>query len=63
MNREKIICIFCGAIAKVKEQDKLIIVSCPRCKRETEVDEYQDIFDQWLGDIRNKDGVTGTSVW
>jgi len=57
MNREKIICIFCGAIAKVKEQDKLIIVSCPRCKRETEVDEYQDIFDQWLGDIRNKDGV------
>jgi len=56
MNREKIICIFCGGIAKVKEQDKLIIVSCPRCKRETEVDEYQEIFEQWLGDIRNKDG-------
>ncbi|MDX2511796.1 MAG: hypothetical protein QNK25_07085 [Desulfobacterales bacterium] len=56
MERETIICIFCGAIAKVKEQSDLIIVSCPRCKRETEVDEYQDIFDQWLGDIRNKDG-------
>ena len=56
MEREKIICIFCGTIANVKEQDNLIIVSCPRCKRETEVDEYQAIFDQWLGDIRNKDG-------
>jgi phage FluMu protein Com len=56
MEREKIICIFCGAIANVKEQDNLIIVSCPRCKRETEVDEYQEIFNQWLGDIRNKDG-------
>jgi len=44
MERETIICIFCGAIAKVKEQDNQIIVSCPRCKRETEVDEYQDIF-------------------
>ena len=56
MDREKIICIFCGAIAKIKERDNLKIVSCPRCKRETELDEYQDIFDQWLGDIRNKDG-------
>jgi hypothetical protein len=56
MEREKIICIFCGAIAHVKEQDNLIIVSCPQCKRETEVDEYQEIFNQWLGDIRNKNG-------
>ncbi len=56
MERENIICIFCGAIAKVKEQDDLIIVFCPRCKRETEVDEYQEIFNQWLGDVRNKDG-------
>jgi aspartate 1-decarboxylase len=56
MNRKNIICIFCGAIAKIKEHDDLIIVSCSQCKRETEVDEYQDIFDQWLGDIRNKDG-------
>jgi hypothetical protein len=56
MDRENIICIFCGAIAKIKEQDDLIIVSCPQCKRETELDEYQTIFDKWLGDIRNKDG-------
>jgi aspartate 1-decarboxylase len=56
MEREKIICIFCGAIAKITEQDDLKIVFCPECKRETELDEYQDRFDVWLGDIRNKDG-------
>jgi len=53
--REKIICIFCGAIAKIKEQDDLVIVSCIKCKRETELDEYQVIFDQWLSGIHNKD--------
>jgi hypothetical protein len=31
-------------------------VTCPKCKRETELDTYQDMFDQWMGDIRNKDG-------
>ena len=55
MDREKIICIFCGRIAQIKEQDDLKIVVCPKCKRETELAAYQDIFDQWLGDIRNKD--------
>jgi len=56
MKREKIICIFCGKIAQIKEQNDLMIVVCPKCKRETELDTYQDIYDQWLGDIRNKDG-------
>jgi len=56
MKREKIICIFCGKIAQIKEQDDLKIVVCTKYKRETELDTYQDIFDQWLGDIRNKDG-------
>ena len=56
MDRERIICIFCGAIARIKEQKDLKVVFCPQCKRETELDEYQDTFDQWLGDIRNKDG-------
>ena len=56
MKREKIICIFCGKIAQIEEQDNLKIVVCPKCKRETDLDTYQDIFDQWLGDIRNKDG-------
>ena len=46
MEREKIICIFCGRIAKIKEQGDLKIVICPKCKRETEMDEYQDVFDR-----------------
>jgi len=56
MEPENIICIFCGRIAKIEKQGDQKIVACPKCKRETELDEYQDIFDQWLGDIRSKDG-------
>ena len=54
--RERIICIFCGTIVKIKEQADLKIVPCPQCKRETELDNYQDLLDIWMGDIRNKDG-------
>ena len=56
MDRETIKCFFCGGKANIKEQGDLKIVVCPNCKRETELDAYQDIFDIWLGDIRNKDG-------
>ena len=56
MERERIICIFCGNIAQIKEQDDLKIVVCLKCERETELVAYQDMFDQWLGDIRNKNG-------
>ena len=43
MEGEKIICIFCGRIAKIEEQDDLRIVVCPKCKRETELNTYQGI--------------------
>jgi hypothetical protein len=55
MAADKIICIFCGGMAKVKEQDNLKIVSCPQCKRETELGNYQGMFDKWLDDIRRKE--------
>jgi hypothetical protein len=56
MERDTIKCFFCGGKANIKEQDDLIIVSCPQCKRETVLDTYQEMFDVWLGDIRTKDG-------
>ena len=56
MEGDTIKCFFCGAIAKIKEKDDKKVVTCPKCKRETYLDKYQDMFDVWLGDIRNKDG-------
>jgi hypothetical protein len=55
MERDTIKCFFCGGKANIKEQDDLIIVSCPQCKRETELDEYQELFNQWIGDIRKEE--------
>ena len=49
---ESIICIFCGGTATIKTLEDREVVSCPKCKRETEMDAYQDMFDLWLGDIR-----------
>jgi len=56
MDADKIKCFFCGSKADIKEQGDLKIVICPQCKRVTELDEYQDMFDVWMGDIRTKDG-------
>ena len=56
MKVDTIKCFFCGGKANIKEKGDLKVVSCPQCKRETELDEYQDMFNIWLGDIRNKDG-------
>ena len=56
MKHDTIKYFFCGGKANIKKQDDLKIVVCPNCNRETELVAYQDIFDQWLGDIRNKDG-------
>jgi len=50
----KIVCIFCGGKANIKKQNDLKIVSCPRCKRETELDTYQDMFDKWIDDIKKE---------
>ena len=54
---EQIICIVCGQKADVVKRGQSTMVICRYCNRETEVDEYQEIFNQWLGDIR-KEGKT-----
>ena len=56
MEHDTIKCFFCGGKANIKEQDDLKIVVCPKCKRETELETYQDLLDVWMGDIRTKDG-------
>ena len=56
MEHDTIKCFFCGGKANINEQDDLKIVVCPKCKRETKLETYQELFDVWMGDIRNKDG-------
>jgi hypothetical protein len=36
----RIVCIFCGGRADIKKQNNLKVVSCPKCKRETELNTY-----------------------
>lgn len=50
---ESIICIFCGGTATIKTHKDREVVSCPQCMRETELDKYKDMYDLWLGDIRD----------
>ena len=52
---KKIRCIFCGSLASIRKQSNLKVVSCPSCKRETELDTYQDMFDRWIDEIRKED--------
>ena len=55
MKHDTIKYFFCGGKANIKKQDDQKIAVCPKCKRETELETYQDIFDQWLGDVRKED--------
>jgi hypothetical protein len=54
MDTETVKCFFCGGKADIKVQGDLKVVTCQQCKRETELDEYQDMFEVWLGDIRKE---------
>jgi len=59
---DQIICIFCGNKADVAKRGQSTMVICGHCGRETEVDEYQEIFNKWLGDIRKvKDAAKETT--
>jgi len=54
MERKQIVCIFCGGKANIDQRDNLKFVTCPMCKRETEFDRYQKLFEQWIGEIRKE---------
>ena len=54
MERNQIVCIFCGGKANFEKRGNLKIIACPSCKRETEIDKYQEMFDQWIDDIRKE---------
>ena len=55
MTTKKFRCIFCGSWASVKKQNRMKVVVCPSCKRETELDTYQDMFDRWVDQIRKEE--------
>ena len=52
---KKVRCIFCGSLASIKSQNDLKVVVCPSCKRETELDTYQEMFDRWVDEIRKEE--------
>ena len=52
MDRDGIVCIFCGGRAAIKEKDNLKIISCPKCKRETDLDTYNEMCVPWEGLVR-----------
>jgi ribosomal protein L37AE/L43A len=52
MDRNLIVCIFCGKKADIVNQNGSKIVSCSHCDRETVLDEYQELFNQWIDEIR-----------
>ena len=52
MERNLIVCIFCGKKAEIVVQDGSKYVSCGHCDKETDLDEYQELFNQWIDEIR-----------
>jgi hypothetical protein len=54
VEHDSIICIFCGKKADIINIENLTTVKCRYCKRETELDNYQEMFDMWIGDIRKE---------
>jgi hypothetical protein len=56
-SNKKIVCTFCGSFANVRKKKDLRVVSCPHCKRETELDAYQEITDISLGGLYLKGDI------
>jgi len=54
VEHDSIICIFCGKKADILNIENHATVKCSYCKRETELTNYLEIFDKWVGDIRKE---------
>ena len=52
--RKRIVCIFCGGKADIKKKNNMKVVVCPQCKRETELNTYQEMFNKWIDNIRKE---------
>ena len=52
---EQIICIFCGKKADTAKRNGKLVVFCPHCIRVTDGNTYQEMFDQWLCDVRERE--------
>ena len=52
---ESIICIFCGKKADTAKRNGKLVVFCRYCNRVTDGNTYQEMFDQWLGDVRERE--------
>ncbi len=48
MNPNLIICVFCGNQADFIKQGDSILVKCGHCDKETELDAYREMFNQWI---------------
>ena len=49
---DQIICVFCGKKAEIAKRNGKIVVFCRYCNKVTDGHTYQDMIDQWLGDVR-----------
>lgn len=52
---EQIVCIFCGNKADFAKRNGKLVVFCRHCNRVTEGNAYQEMYDQWLDEIKKKD--------
>jgi len=52
---EQIVCIFCGNKADTEKRNGKLVVFCRHCNRATDGNTYQEMFDQWLGDVRERE--------
>jgi transcription elongation factor Elf1 len=54
MNPNLIICVFCGKQADIVKYDDATLVKCGHCEKETELNTYKEMFNQWIDSKRKQ---------